>query len=325
MFAHDAQRRAVFATLFSRANRGILQGKVKGKAMLAKPSSLSDVREQLLDAGWRAELKHDGVRAFIVQRNDDVRLYNPRSGRDMTAQFPELVKAAGKALKGCGDSIIDGEIIHVRNGDDKFNDVVGRLNQKDVTKAEQRETPVKFVAFDMLEHWGKDITRLPLPKRLGHLDFAVKGDTPKIMIVDGTIRDKDAFYRKAVKEGREGVILKDMSAPYSKGIRSDKWRKVKRKETKDLLAYGWEYGTGKNEKRLGSLLIGEKKNGKIVPHGKVGSGFSDRERSELPKKFGSRNADGYFRITPPLPVEVEYLEAGTKGGLRHPRIRYDLI
>src|SRR5262249_57450929 len=75
--------------------------------------------------GWVFELKHDGVRALVERRDGQVRLWS-RTGRDITASFPE-VAAAAAGLEG-GDLLLDGEIVALdERGASSFEHLPGRL------------------------------------------------------------------------------------------------------------------------------------------------------------------------------------------------------
>ena len=56
---------------------------------------LADVADDpFTRAGWIFELKYDGVRVLIVRRDGGAPQLRARSGRDVTAQFPEIAAAA---------------------------------------------------------------------------------------------------------------------------------------------------------------------------------------------------------------------------------------
>jgi bifunctional non-homologous end joining protein LigD len=73
--------------------------------------------------GWILELKYDGFQVLASERRKRVRLES-RSGRDMTAEFPELT-AALRTLR--HDVVIDGELVTC---DDRGCPLLGRLGQR---------------------------------------------------------------------------------------------------------------------------------------------------------------------------------------------------
>jgi ATP-dependent DNA ligase len=98
-----------------------------------------------------------------------------------------------------------------------------------------------------------------------------------------------------VSQGYEGLVLRQ----------GDRWLKVKPKETYDVLVTGIVEGTGKYAGKLGAL---------ITDMGKVGTGFTDKDREDL------------FTLPINTIIEVECMELTPKGKFRHPRfirVRYD--
>lgn len=101
--------------------------------------------------------------------------------------------------------------------------------------------------------------------------------------------------RQAILDGYEGLVLRQEST----------WLKVKPKETYDVPVTGIQPGTGKHSGRMGALL---------TPKGKVGTGFSDAQRSALMDCVGCI-------------IEVECMSLTPHGKFRHPRfirVREDL-
>lgn len=78
-----------------------------------------------------------------------------------------------------------------------------------------------------------------------------------------------------VSHGEEGIMINMIYHPYQ-FKRSSSLLKVKKMQDLDLEVVGFEEGTGRNEGRLGAILVKYKNN--IV---KVGSGFSDELRKEI--------------------------------------------
>jgi DNA ligase-1 len=102
---------------------------------------------------------------------------------------------------------------------------------------------------------------------------------PHIMVDLDTAAGKDQLERYArdnVNAGFEGIMIKEMNAPYI-CKRSTDWMKWKPTITVDLEVVGVEEGTGRNEGRLGALVCSGVDDGKEITVN-VGSGFSDGDR-----------------------------------------------
>ena len=87
------------------------------------------------------------------------------------------------------------------------------------------------------------------------------------------------FNQKAIDEGYEGIMIKDVDAKYE-CKRSVSWLKMKPFIEVSLAIVDIEEGTGKNEGRLGALICEGEDDGKTI-RVNVGSGFTDDQRSEF--------------------------------------------
>ena len=100
--------------------------------------------------------------------------------------------------------------------------------------------------------------------------------------------------------GGEGLIVKELAAPYLSGNRSS-WSKLKRIQTADAVVVGREPGKGKYTGMTGALILGQYRAGQLVEITRV-SGMSDAERARLSDAdlgrvvefaFQDRTADSY--------------------------------
>jgi DNA ligase-1 len=82
-----------------------------------------------------------------------------------------------------------------------------------------------------------------------------------------------------VTAGFEGIMIKDMNAPYE-CKRSSFWLKWKPTISVDLQIVGFEQGTGRNKTRLGAIICEGDDNGRSI-RVNVGSGFTDNDRNEF--------------------------------------------
>jgi len=175
------------------------------------------------------EPKYDGIRAIIEKRGRKIRILS-RYGDDITEHFPQIVEAAKKALK--GNVRVDGEITVVGRKN-KFEKIISVLKSK-----KPKKIAVRYHVFDILEIGDKRIYREPLlEKRKRLLKKKVKPNkivklTPYVL--DPTIKD----YKKFLKEGYEGIVLKKIDSPYRFGKRTIDWIKVKPAKTIDARVVG---------------------------------------------------------------------------------------
>jgi ATP-dependent DNA ligase len=220
--------------------------------------------------GWSYEPKWDGFRAIAFVDGGDVHLQS-RNGRPLTRYFPELIFPDGRY-------VLDGEIVLF---DDQGRQDFDALGQR-IHPAESRirmlaeQTPTRFIAFDLLS--DEDDVLLPLPQheRRSRLEKRIGAPvdlTPTVFDPDGA---------QEWLEGAEGVVAKELDAPYRPGERTG-MLKIKRIRTIDAVVMGWR--PGKEEGTVGSLILGlYDEAGRLRTVGHT-SGFSAKEKRELPARL----------------------------------------
>ena len=293
--------------------------------MLASPGTTAD----LPDKDWQFELKWDGVRALVVGDGKRIRLIS-RNGNDMSAAYPELTERSCWPEQ---DFIADGEIIAVGpSGRPDFGLLQGRMKltkAADVARA-QSTTPVRLMLFDLLSENGTDLRRLPLRKRRARLEafFTTSGCPVELSpLIDGDVRH---ILESAEELGLEGVMAKRTDGRYV-GQRSRSWLKLKFERTQEVVVGGWRPGKGERGQSVGSLLLGIPAGSKLRYVGRVGSGFSARELTELRQQLDAltrktspfeevpaADASDAQWVSAKLVGEVSYGEWTGGGKLRHP-------
>jgi bifunctional non-homologous end joining protein LigD len=164
------------------------------------------------------EIKWDGARAGVRVDSHGIQLRS-RHGTDMTSWFPEL--AAIRERLDATSVLLDGEIIARDGSVESFNELLVRIRKRGNGAG---SLPLTFVAFDVLEHEGRDVRADPLEDRL-ELVRSVITEGPGIAI-SRTFEDGPGLYTIAVASGLEGVVGKRRGSPYAAG-RSRDWIKVK--------------------------------------------------------------------------------------------------
>jgi ATP-dependent DNA ligase len=223
-------------------------------------------------AGWSYEPKWDGFRAIAFVDGDDVYLQS-RNGRPLRRYFPELAFPAGRY-------VLDGEIVlfdeHGRQDFDALGQRVHPAESRIRMLAEK--TPTRFIAFDLLAHDDDALLELPQNERRARLEALVAAP------VDLTPSTTDPDGAQQWLEGAEGVVAKQLDAPYRPGERTG-MLKIKRVRTIDAVAVGWR--PGKEEGTVGSLILGlydDTGELRVVGHT---SGFSAKEKRELPARLAT--------------------------------------
>lgn len=292
---------------------------------------LAESREKPFDSpGWLFEPKLDGVRCVAVL-NGDTRLYS-RSGREVTAQFPELQEAHRLTTKPC---VVDGEIIAL-NG--SFNFIQERVHKTNATQIAyaSKSNPCIYYLFDILDFDGASQCAKPLYQRKVVLDEAITGAEGENNIhkLGGVEQWGRAIFEKAADMGFEGVMAKRITSTYQTGRRSPDWLKIKAFKEETFVICGVTLGEGDRAKTFGSLVLGkEQDGGELVYMGNVGSGFTEPLLHSLSDLFDNTGGECPFPATPDtdrevkmwlqpfLKCEVRFLGLGSEGKLRFPTFR----
>jgi bifunctional non-homologous end joining protein LigD len=221
-------------------------------------------------AGWAHEVKFDGYRAQIrIEKHRAV--IRTRKGLDWTDRFSAIAKDAGELP----DCIIDSEIVALDEHQlPKFAALQAALS-------EEKTDELVCYAFDLLFAAKEDLRTLPLAKRKARLEKLLSGQAlnSRIRYVAHLQSNAEAVLASACKMGLEGIISKQLSAPYVSG-RGYSWVKAKCRAGQEVVLGGWttEEGT------VRSLLAGVNRDGRLEYVGRIGTGFGrEAVKMLLPK------------------------------------------
>lgn len=262
--------------------------------MLAKPF------DRLFDE-VACEVKLDGVRIIVIKEKGNVNMFT-RNGK-LIKGYNDIINEISSLP--IDDVMLDGEIIS--------GDYVGTMNNL-FTKTKNK-IGIYYI-FDIMPlgefYLGKSkynyIERKQSLKKLSK----IKGDNldyvfPLTILQSPTIEQLERVTEGAVKQGYEGIMVKNTSALYE-CKRSINWLKLKPFFSDEFPIIGFENGAGKYKNTLGKVIIDV--NGIGVG---VGSGFTDVQRDKI-----WNNQDKYLGKH----LEVQYQEKIKKtGSLRFPTVK----
>ncbi|WP_099245969.1 ATP-dependent DNA ligase [Mycobacterium sp. shizuoka-1] len=277
--------------------------------------------EKLTGAQYGFEGKFDGYRLLVEIDHGQMRLQS-RSGRDLTADYPQLQSLAAELAE--HEVILDGEVVALdSDGVPSFGEMQNRV----------RATRIEFWAFDILRLDGRSLLKAKYRDRRKVLETLAEG-TELIVppLLDGDGPDALDYSRK---KKWEGVVAKKWDSTYQPGRRSAAWIKDKNWNTQEVVIGGWRTGNGGRAGGIGALLLGIPDDGGLRFVGRVGTGFSDKELARLKKTFAplhteespfaaplpKLDAKGVTYLRPELVGEVRYGEWTSDGRLRHPSWR----
>ena len=268
---------------------------------------------------WVFEMKYDGYRCLAAIAGEQVQLFT-RTGKDWTEQFAAIVPHLQRLTK--GTALIDGELCAF--------DAKGRTDFSTLKDHLSSGEPLTYLAFDLLEQDGKDLTGLPLLERKEALEelLGKQEASSLVQFSPHVTGNGQKVFDAVAREGHEGIIAKLADAPYL-GERTRGWLKIKASKRQEFVIAGWSTSTKK--KSFASLLIGTWEDGKLVYRGRVGTGFTVKSGQDLQQKLNERAietnpfaevprpvARTAHWVKPELVAEIAYTEITPDGVLRHP-------
>ena len=249
------------------------------------------------------EIKYDGYRVLSYIEKGKVKLKS-RNGKDFTKKFVVIVEDLEKSFKNKA-IVLDGEVVVFdKNGRSDFS-----MLQDSVKKGKNN---FSYVVFDILA-LNEDTRNMPLLERKKLLETLSKFFTPNIILSEYVLGNGKECFEVAKKLGLEGVVAKKIDSKYS-GTRNDDWLKIKCYHRQEFVVGGYSLHGG----QLSSLLLGYYKGDSLIYIGKVGTGFSERLKSEIERKlskiktktspFSNCQEKEVVYVLPKYVAEVQYAE-----------------
>ena len=278
----------------------------------------------------RLEQKLDGVRVLALVTSAATLLYS-RNGKpfDNFPQIADAIDGIKRKLSIQMPFVLDGEIMG-----ESFQALMKQAQRK----KDAETTGMIYNVFDVipLHDFERGYWNAQQHKRINLLEdnravFEERTDCVRIMsginVNLDTAEGHDIMRRFAedsVAYGFEGIMIKDMDAPYE-CRRSTFWMKWKPVITVDLNIVGFGEGTGRNEGRLGAIICEGVDNDRAI-RVNVGSGLSDANRDEywhsrdelhgrvieVAADAVTQNQDGTYSLRFPRFVRFRGFEPGEK-------------
>jgi ATP-dependent DNA ligase len=266
---------------------------------------------------WAYEPKLDGFRAIVFVDGDDFHVQS-RGGKDLRRYFPELSFSPGRW-------VLDGElVIRDADGNLEFDSLQERIHPaQSRIDLLSKEIPAGYVVFDLLAEGDEVLCDRPLRERRERLEAIAENAG-----LETTTLTTDTAQAEKWLNSIEGVIAKDLTAPYVQGKRKG-MAKVKRERTIDCVVMGWR--PGKEEGTVGSLILGLYDGSDLRTVGHI-SGFSKAAKQSMrsmlapletgkagtaePSRWtGGRDLE-WVELRPELVIKVGYDHAAS-GRIRH--------
>lgn len=257
---------------------------------------------------WIAEWKWDGIRAQLMRRAGGSLLWS-RGEERLDGRFPEIEQAARDLPEGC---VIDGEILAWKLDEDHplpFAALQKRIGKLKPGPKLLADTPVRLMAYDLLEWEGSDVRERPLAERRSLLAGLLDGRRPTFMLspaVPATAWEALTMTRGESRERRtEGLMLKRLDSPYRVGRKRGDWWKWKVDPyTVDAVLLYAQPGHGRRSGLFTDYTFGVWDGDSLVPVAKAYSGLSDEEILTLDRWIRANTIErfGPVRSVPPQHV-----------------------
>lgn len=241
--------------------------------------------EKKMKGKKQIETKLDGVRVITVIRGNKVEMFS-RNGKQFH-NFGHIIAELETVLKDYPAPyplMLDGEVMSA-----SFQDLMKQIHRKETVQNSDavlhlfdmaplgnflngKYDQPQHLRSDMVKHWVEEHKAV-----LAHVT-ALDWETIDLDTLEGESRFVE-LNKAAVDGGYEGVMIKDVDAPYE-CKRSHSWLKAKPFIEVTLEVVDVEEGTGRNEGKLGALVCSGQDDGKDI-RVNVGSGFTDDNRSQF--------------------------------------------
>lgn len=211
-----------------------------------------------------AETKFDGHRCLLHLGDGVNRAFSRRISKktgwynENTDLIPHIRDISLSELQG---TVLDGEVTWGKNSTE-CQSVMGALPETAIYNQWKAKEWARLFCFDILYYKGINIQQMPLLKRKQYLNQVIKYIQNKFdidyieLVKIYTIKDNfehlskssigkvskvssfTTLFNNFTAEGKEGIIIKDLSAPYEQGKRSKAFLKLKKHSTWDCVFMG---------------------------------------------------------------------------------------
>lgn len=267
--------------------------------MLAQSSE--SLEEALSKVGEAAvEWKLDGVRIQVHRDGERVEIYTRNLNRvtDRLEDVADVVRSFPAERL-----VLDGEAM-VFDDDGRpapFQETAGRFGTEEL---ESRGIQAYF--FDVLHVDGDDVIEMPLRKRRRLLESVV-GEYVIPHSAVSSEEEAQAVLAESLGHRHEGVMVKNLDAPYEAGRRGAAWIKVKPVHTLDLVVLAAEWGHGRRQGWLSNIHLGARGRYGFVMVGKTFKGMTDQLlewQTEHFQEIETRRTRSAVFVRPETVVEI---------------------
>ena len=208
-------------------------------------------------------IRPEGNRFTSRNRCSDTYLLN-----ELTENLPHLSNLDFRQWEGSifdGELYLPGDFAELSDSSDVLEATTALLHcSPDKARAfqEKHGQKIRYHIFDVLKANGDDIVSVALKERLKYLNefrgfIESSGQGQHVQFENLILHDKEHYFKTIIEAGGEGIVFKDLNAPYYPGARSRSWLKLKKHTTVDAIIIGFDRGKEWDKKGLiGSVELG---------------------------------------------------------------------
>ncbi|WP_047980930.1 DNA ligase D [Ornithinibacillus contaminans] len=187
---------------------------------------------------WLYEVKYDGFRCVLQwKKAGDIKLIS-KNKQDLTNQFPEIVSFCMALESSIAPQLplkLDGELVVLNNAyQANFSWIQkrGRLKNSESIQKAAAKRPATFLAFDIVQQAGMDLSKKPLEMRKKALASLfqhanIQQDVWQTLGFVRAFNNPDDLWNVIVNHKGEGLIAKRKKSTYGKGKSHQDWYKIK--------------------------------------------------------------------------------------------------
>ncbi|MFH4975129.1 hypothetical protein AB6A40_001838 [Gnathostoma spinigerum] len=269
------------------------------KPMLAKPCRSVEEAMGTCKNGMLCEIKYDGERLQLHKEGGKFTFYSRSLKSVQEHKVSHFSSFIPKAFPSGGDMILDSEVLMV----DITTGKPLPFGTLGIHKKEQfKDAVVCLFVFDCLLYDGISLMDRPIKERRRLLEENINEIPNRVLLSNYQLINHGEHHRlrtmiwKAIDEGLEGLVLKDVDSVYEPGMRH--WLKMKKDyledgrmaDTADLLVLGAYYGTGSKGGMMSVFLMGvyDPSTKMYLTVTKCGNGHDDATLNKINKELGTK-------------------------------------
>lgn len=264
------------------------------KPMLAEACKSFSQALKKCPGGMFAEIKYDGERVQVHKSGNDFQFFSRSLKPVLSHKVAPIKDFLPKACPHGNSLILDSEVLLVdtKTGKPLPFGTLG-IHKKSAFK----DASVCLFIFDCLQFNDENLMQKNMKERRQILEKNVTVIPNKIMLSETTFvkteKELSKLMTRAMNEGLEGLVLKDVNGVYEPGKRH--WLKMKKDyleegamaDTADLVVLGAYYGTGNKGGLMSIFLMGvwDPASKQWCTVAKCGNGHDDKTIEKLNKQL----------------------------------------